>query len=370
MPEKPLSNRDVRRILVIQLGDVGDVVWATPAFRAVKDFLGGGSLSVLVRKGCRSLLAADPSLDRIYEVAHREGNGDFLSRVRDELALIVSLRRAHFDAVIDLRADDRGAFTAFLTGAPIRAAGHYSGPARWRNRLFTRLVPFPPRPPGIRGAAEQSLPLLRGLGIPTPLVVPRLYPAPSAIDKADRLLGEKGLAAGAFVTINPFSRWTYKEWGDDGWRRLSGLIRKTFSLPAVMVGSPEERGRAEGLISGTQGSLIDLTGRTSLGELAALLAKSRLHIGVDSAAPHIAAAVGTPTVTLFGPSDWREWAPVGAGHRVVLPEDPCVPCHKKGCDNSGRSLCLETLPLSRVWETVEAILREISDKEGIVEADV
>ncbi|MDI6725993.1 MAG: glycosyltransferase family 9 protein [Smithellaceae bacterium] len=361
--EEPLSNQEVRRVLMIQLGDVGDVVWATPAFRAVKDFLGGGSLSLLVREGCRSLLAADPAIDQIYEVAHTEGKGDFLYRMRDELALIRSLRRARFDAVIDLRADDRGAFTAFLAGAPIRAAGLYGGPSRWRNRLFTRLIPVSSRPPGILGAAEQSLSILRGLGIPTPGTVPRIYPAREAIAKAGVLLGEKGLEASGFVTINPFSRWTYKEWGDDGWRQLSGLIWKTFSLPAVMVGSPAERGRAENLITSTQGPLINLAGRTNLGDLAALLAQSRLHLGVDSAAPHIAAAVGTPTVTIFGPSDWRDWAPVGTRHRVVLPEDSCVPCRQKGCDHSGRSRCLETLTISRVWGAVEAALREITDKQ-------
>ncbi len=96
-----------------------------------------------------------------------------------------------------------------------------------------------------------------------------------------------------------------------------------------------------------------MAGETTLGELAALLRLSRLHVGVDSAAPHIAAAVGTPTITLYGPSDWRDWAPVGDKHHVVKSDMDCSPCHRKGCEGSGRSRCLENIPIERVREAIE-----------------
>jgi heptosyltransferase-3 len=90
--------------------------------------------------------------------------------------------------------------------------------------------------------------------------------------------------------------------------------------------------------------------------MAALLQMSRLHIGVDSAAPHIAAAVGTPTITIYGPSDWCDWAPPGERNQVVLPDMDCSPCHKKGCDGSGRSKCLDNLPVVKVQDAVETML--------------
>ena len=90
--------------------------------------------------------------------------------------------------------------------------------------------------------------------------------------------------------------------------------------------------------------------------MAALLQMSRLHIGVDSAAPHIAAAVGTPTITIYGPSDWRDWAPTGDKNMVVLPDMDCSPCHKKGCDGKGRSICLDNLPVEKVQNAVETML--------------
>jgi len=75
---------------------------------------------------------------------------------------------------------------------------------------------------------------------------------------------------------------------------------------------------------------------------------------VDSAAPHIAAATGVPTITIYGPTSWKDWAPVGKDHRVILPEMDCAPCHQKGCDNSGNSRCLEALTA----EQVKSIIRE------------
>ena len=105
-------------------------------------------------------------------------------------------------------------------------------------------------------------------------------------------------------------------------------------------------------------TVYNLAGKTTLAELAGILSLSSFHLGVDSAAPHIAAAVGTPTLTIFGPSDWRDWAPVGDKHRVVVSSMDCVPCYKKGCDGSERSLCLETLEV----KTVQDAIREVLEK--------
>jgi heptosyltransferase-3 len=156
------------------------------------------------------------------------------------------------------------------------------------------------------------------------------------------------------VTLNPFSRWSYKEWAPEKWVRIIDWLGKEISIAAVIVGAPSERVRADELGRSCAGKVYNLTGRTTLAELAGVLKQSRLHIGVDSAAPHIAAAVGTPTVTLYGPSDWRYWAPPGERNRVVVPEMACAPCHLKGCEGSGISRCLDTLPVERV----RAVIRE------------
>ena len=352
------------RILLIQLGDIGDVVWSLPALRAVREAFPRAVVAVLLREGNGLLLAAEASPPKIFEI--RKGVGE-------SLRLIRALRRERFDFVLDFRGDERGAYTAFLTGAPVRAALYYSGLPWLRNPLFTHLVA--PTGEALKvGAADQSLFILRAFGIETGSAVPELCLSEEVRLRAANILagegippaaggstiGEKDSAGprtnGCWVTVNPFSRWTYKEWGLEKWVQIIDWLWQSFGLPAVIVGSPAERERIEGLVGACAGKVYNLAGCTTLAELAGVLEFSLLHIGVDSAAPHIAAAVGTPTVTLYGPSDWRYWAPPGERNRVVVPEMACAPCHLKGCEGSGVSRCLDTLPVERVQAAIREAL--------------
>jgi len=346
---------DVRRILIVQLGDIGDVVWSTPTFRSVKEYF-GVPVSVLVREGSGALLTADPSICSVFEVPARPPN--FVQGALNQAALIRSLRGEHFDLVFDLRSDDRGAIMTFLTGAQRRASLYYERVSFWRNRLFTHLA-IPPSPrERHRGAAEQSLRIVRAFGVPTPNEIPRLWVADETSRRVDRLLEKEGIAfRGGWATLNPFSRWPYKEWDLRKWSEVIDRLGEEFQVATVLVGSKSERERAQRLCRERR-TVHNLAGRTSLAELAALLQRSRLHMGVDSAAPHIAAAVGTPTVTIYGPTDWHDWAPIGENHRVVVSPLPCVPCFRKGCDGQGKSRCLDDLTVGEVMETIRAALRE------------
>ena len=350
------------RILLIQLGDIGDVVWSLPALRAVREAFPRAVVAVLLREGNGLLLAAEASPPKIFEV--RKGVGE-------SLRLIRALRRVRFDFVLDFRGDERGAYTAFLTGAPVRAALYYSALPWLRNHLFTHLV-SPAGDVPASGAADISLYILRAFGIEAGNALPELRLSEGVRLRALKILTGEGVAAAAegsavgekdsagprtngWVTVNPFSRWSYKEWGLEKWARIVDWLWTEFGVAAIIVGSSAERERAEGLVRDCAGKVFNLAGRTTLAELAGVLQLSRLHIGVDSAAPHIAAAVGTPTVTLYGPSDWRYWAPPGERNRVVVPDMECAPCHQKGCEGSGTSLCLDTLEVAQV----QAVLRDV-----------
>lgn len=341
-------NIPVRKILVIQLGDIGDVVWAIPAFSALKDAFPHAGLSVLVRNPNGDLLLDDPHIDKIFQVDQQS--------LFKGLQLLKNLRREKFDLLFDLRADDRGAFISFLSGAKIRAALYYRR-LFWRNRAFTHLVDPPPVKERILGAAEQSLKIIRGFAIKETTSTPRICVAEKLKDKLSRLLTEEKIETKyGWVSINPFSRWSYKEWDMDKWRQLAFYIWQKYEMPMIITGSAMEKQRAEVLAIAGRSPIFNLAGKTTLREMAALLQMSRLHIGVDSAAPHIAAAVGTPTITIYGPSDWRDWAPPGDRNQVVLSDMDCSPCHKKGCDGSGRSKCLDNLPVAKVQDAVEKML--------------
>lgn len=337
-----------KNILLIQLGDIGDVVLTTPTIRAAKETYPDACVSILVRKPYGSLLVADPD---IHEVVESEKiRGSLLCLLRGYVAFARRLRQARYDLVIDLRTGDRGAIFSFLTGAPARVGCQGVKKQFWHELLFTKTIrnqkiALPPVHPG----ADQSLRIVREVGMDTADSIPRLHIANNDKARAKVLLAEAGVAVEAgIVTINPFSRWKYKEWNNEKWGKVIDQIWEVYRIPAVLIGSPEEVAGCQDIVAGREGRVFNLAGKTTLGELAAVISMSSLHLGVDSAAPHIAAAVGTSTVTIHGPSDWRAWRIVNEHHRVISTPMDCLPCNMMGCDGSGKSRCLDDLAVEPV----------------------
>ena len=343
-------------ILLIQLGDIGDVVLTTPTIRAVRETYSSARVSILVRKPFGDLLTADPNLHEVIETGRSYGS--LAATLRENFLLARRLRTARYDLVIALRTGDRSAILSFLTGAKVRIGRQEEHKPFWYKHLFTRLLPDPPyAPPPVHPGAEQSLRIVRAIGIVTADSVPRLYVALPDRIRSLALLQECGLTPGnRWVTINPCSRWKYKEWEYRKWARIIDLLWQNHGLKAVLIGSSDEVGACREIVSGRSDRAFNLAGKTTLGEISALIAMSTLHLGVDSAAPHIAAAVGVPTLTIFGPGNWQSWTVADELHRVVTAEIPCVPCNMKGCNDSEKSHCLDELGVDRVYAVAAALL--------------
>ncbi len=340
-------------ILLIQLGDIGDVVLTTPTIRAAKETYPQALVSILVRKPFGSLLEADPNLHEIIETEKAH-----VHAMREHSRFALRLYRARYDLVIDLRTGDRGAIMSFLTRATVRVGRHREKPF-YHDLLFTKIVDnLPVAPPPVHPGADQSLRIVRAIGIDTADSMPRLYLSPNDCARAAQLLAQCGLGHCArLVTINPFSRWKYKEWVDQKWGQIIDRLWEAHRIPSVLIGSREEAPRTMKIVDGRKGRAFNLAGETTLGELAALIAMSTLHIGMDSAASHIAAAVGTPAVTIHGPTDWRDWRICDDLHKVVHMDMDCVPCKQKGCDGKEKSRCLDNLGVEPVIETACKVLQ-------------
>ena len=351
---------NIRKVLLIQLGDIGDVVWTIPSIWAAKNSISGSEISVMVQQGFGGLLEADSSVAQVFEVKRYSGN--LLHQAASHMSFLKNIRDQHFDLVVDLRLGDRGAFLSFATGAPHRVTMHHpEGVPFWRSYLFTHgIVPDYPVHP--RGAADQSLRILRKLGIDSDDIIPRLWITDTVKRRVgDILAREKVDGLAPFFTLNPFARWSYKEWDPHKWVEIINWLWQEFSQPIILIGSAEERPKAEALIrQGKARTAFNFTGLTTLPELAGLLSLSRLHIGVDSAAPHIAAATGTPTVTIYGPTSWQDWAPLGKDHYVVVQDMDCIPCRQLGCNNSGRSRCLDDLNIDQVKKVIREAIESTS----------
>jgi heptosyltransferase-3 len=220
---------------------------------------------------------------------------------------------------------------------------------------------------------EVNLDHLRVLGVLPELAERRLVlvPGPDAEARVDALLKEVGLHAQRFVHVHPGSRWSFKCWPIEKMAALLDQLQ-TAGVPVVLTAAPDpvELAMVAQIKARLAGSVaLDLSGQLSLKELAALTQRAALFVGVDSAPMHIAAAMQTRTVALFGPSGptmWGPWEPMLEGFHTVLTSDrhPCQPCGRDGCGGSKVSDCLVSLPVRRVLEGVLAGLSQSYFKHG------
>jgi predicted lipopolysaccharide heptosyltransferase III len=344
------------RVLLIQLGDIGDVVLTTPTMRALRENLISSTIFVLVHEPAKGIVENCPWVDGTMSVEKKKrGLRDTIAYHKD---FLTALRREKFELTIDLRAGTRGAILSFLSGAGIRI-GRYSENGRlWRNKLFTHLVR--PKDELNQYSSLHSLNILAPLDLNIRDTSPALQVSPEKEDRALELLRKAEVPLDKpIIALHPFSRWGYKEWPIQNYIGVIEHIGSRYPVCFVVTGAPEEKHRAEEIIRGSRANVYNLAGRTSINELPGVLKKCSLLIGIDSAAVHIAASVGTPTTTIFGPSSPKNWAPRGKQHQVVSMSLPCVPCREKGCDNSGVSRCLRELGVHAVIAPVEKQIRKI-----------
>lgn len=342
---------ELGKILLIQLGDIGDVVLSFPCVVALQERYPRARVTVAVRDKAAGLLNYCSGAG---VVAVRKG-----ASLAAQLQLIRELRSQRFDLAIDLRTGTRGAILARLSGAPARL-GYYADDGNlWRNRLFTDLVDFPYTPD--LHVIDHLLGLLAPYGIATERRAPVMMISDSARITATELLAQAGIAVGSpLVALQPFSLWRYKELAAAKYVELIRLIRDTTNLPVIITGSPEDRERAETIAVEAGEGCYNLAGRTSIDLYPALLSLCRLFVGIDSAGIHLAAAVGTPTVSIFGPSSPVSWAPRGPQHLVVQKSWPCLPCRMKGCEGLETSRCLDELSVAEIAANVASVLDRLS----------
>jgi len=347
---------NVSRILLIQLGDIGDVVLATPTMRTLRENFVSSMIFVLVHEPASGVVENCPWVDGTMSVVKKNrGLRDTIAYHKD---FLTALREGKFDLTIDLRAGTRGAILSLLSGAGIRIGRYSENGTLWRNRLFTHLVR--PNNELDQYSSLHSLNILAPLDIDIKDTTPALEVPPEKENSALELLRKaKVPLEKPIIALHPFSRWGYKEWPIQNYIGLIDYIGSRYPVSLVLTGAPEEKDRAAEIVRGCNANVYNLAGRTSISELPGVLKRCRLLIGIDSAAVHIAASVGTPTTTIFGPSSPTNWAPRGTQHQVISMDLPCVPCRRKGCDNSGVSRCLSELGVQEVIAAVEKQIRAI-----------
>lgn len=347
-PDAPLDLSRVRRVLVTKLRHHGDVLLASPVLGTLKRHLPEAEIDALVYRETRDMLAGHPALTQLQLVT-KSGT------LRDEWRLLQSLISRRYDLLIHLTSSTRGAWLARILKPAISVAPQH--PGRLYRNSFTHLY----RHANARHIVECNLDALRRIGI-WPEEADKdliLKPGAEAELSIEAHLSDLGLEAGKFILIHPTSRWLFKCWPEAKVARLvSSLTERGHRLVFSSGPDAQEIGMIERIQALLPAPAPSLAGRLTLKELAALMARARLFIGMDSAPMHMAAAMGTPVVALFGPSGCNIWGPWRVRARVITSEHSCRPCGLDGCGGSKRSDCLEIIPVEQVLDAALTLLEQ------------
>jgi len=346
----------VERILVVKLADIGDVLTATPALRALRESYPRARIDALVTPGSARVLAGLPSVDRVIPFDKFQFDNPLgalrPAALAGALGMLRGLRASHYDAVIVLHhltlAFGRLKYAALVlaTGARLRA-GLDNGHGWFYNRRATDSG-F-----GARHEVEYALEVVATLGAGAEDVCLQVGLDPSAEAWAEELAGRlrEEASAGAFAILHPGSGGysLARRWAPERFASVAGSLHTRRGLGIVLVGQPGDG--VEEVLRTYRGPATDLTGRTDLGQLAALLRRSALFVGADSGVMHLAAAAGTPMVAIFGPTNQSAWGPWTAGWApaaIVSAGEACQPCAYVGYRVGRREGCPERHCMERI----------------------
>lgn len=347
---------EIARALVIMLRHHGDVLLASPVLSALKAQAAAAEIDALVYDDTAPMLEAHPALARLHVVGRRWKKAGFLARLASERRLYGALRARGYDLIVHLTEQPRGAWLARALGARYSVAPVAAGRGRFWAGSFTHL--YPRAGNGRRHKVEANLDALRRIGLQPGMEERRLrfVPGEAAQARIDGLLASEGLQSREFIHVHPASRWRFKSWTAERNAELIDRLATTARVVLTAAPEPAETSLIEAIVSRTKSKPLSLAGRLSIKELGALTARARLFIGVDSMPMHLAAAMGTPSVALFGPSGEHEWRPWRVAHRVVTSNHACRPCGNDGCGGGKISECLTTLGVEEVWAAARELL--------------
>jgi heptosyltransferase-3 len=336
----------MRNILVIKLRYIGDVLLATLTVRAIKAARPDVRVTMMVNRGTEDVLSGNPDMDEIVIL----DKGSLAAQVR----LIAGLRRRRFDTVIDLTDGDRAAFLSWISGAPVRIG--FNDEHRWRGCFYTQVVQSAP---GVQHRIDRDLEALKPMSIQADSRNLQLWLTPEDANSADRLLDELGVQrAQSIVVLQPGARYWFKAWPPERFAELADRLTSQYGCQVLIGGSHQEGDLAQQIRRMAKSRPIILAGHTTIKQFAAIAKKSALFVGNDSGAMHIASAVGTPVVALFGPSSPVEWGPRGGATEVIYKGLDCWTCYRPTCQR-GEQNCMKLIAVDEVMSASGRLLERV-----------
>ncbi len=342
------------RILFIRLRNLGEAVLDTANLRALKRWRPDLQITTLVEAIYTDLFAADPEIEAMPLA---RGDQQRRSRLRARLAVLQEIRRRRFTAVINLHGGPTSTQLALLSGARYRVGAAHFRPAQACNVRIPPVDELIGRPGGSQTlhTVENQWQMFRWLGLPGDSPGPTgLVVAPASRTTAGARLAGIGIdPSRPYAVIAPTNEFYTKRWMPE---RFAAIARELLARgwQVVMTGAPTVEQRAQ-LAAVSAVTPLPALSDLRIGELVAVIAGARLFIGNDSGPAHIAAAVRTPQVVLFGPASSVRWHPWQAPSRLVQNHFPCNPCAMFRCEAFSEPECIRSITVDQVWQAVEQL---------------
>lgn len=349
----PVDPADVRRVLLIQLDHLGDAVMTTALLPGLRRHYRGAMIDVLAAPWNAAVFGSRSEVGRIFVSRwNRFRRGGAWLWPLSALYWGWKLRRAGYDAALDVRGDFSVALIMALAGIPRRVGWDCAG----GGFLLTDRAPYEPG----RHEVESRRALLTTVGAAVPRVfAPAFSPTPDADRFVGHMLGEFRRGGRPLLVFHVGAGTPAKTWPAEHWRELIGRAVVELDANVVLVGGHGDVATARAITHDRYWpNLMDWTGRLTLDQLAALARRAGVFVGADSGPAHVAAAAGTNVVVLFsGTNDPDQWRPWGERVRVVRHDVACAPCFAKRCPLAKHACMQELTPsdvLTAVQEFVDA----------------
>jgi len=333
--------KQIKRILITRTDRLGDVVLSTPVIRYMRGKYPGAYIAFMVRPENRDVVANNPHLDEVIIYDKRGSQKSFWNTVR----FAFGLRKKRFDTAIALHPTNRVHIILFLAGIPLRI-----GYDRKMGRLLTRRIPHH-KQEGDKHEVDYSFGLLEHAGFDITKADRRPYMETG--DKERHMIDsiQKNFGIGDnFIAVHAGASCPSKRWMPERFARAADILSEKYSSDIVLVGGDETVEYSSLTVSRMKHKAVDLTGMLLVGELAELLSRCRLFISNDSGPVHVAVAVRTPVIVIFGRNDPGlspgRWGPLGEKDIVFHKDVGCRTCQAHKCEKD--FACLRAVTVDEV----------------------
>jgi len=341
------------KILIVKLSAIGDVIHTLPSLNAIRKHYPDAHITWLIEEAASSLIIEHEALDRVIISKRKQWvKGIFgpfcIDNIKETYQFIKELRDTEYDLIIDFQGLLKSAALIALARGK-RKTGFDKGMEHMEHSYIFLNERIPPVNMD-NHALLRSLMLINALGIESKEIEYKLPVSCHTRKITNELLERHGIKeAGIIVAINPVAKWITKLWDNRKFALLADRLIEKYNASVIFTGSQSDRSTIDNILSCMSYGAVNLAGETTLKTLAALYEKTKFLISTDTGPMHMAAAVGTPVIALFGPTaPWRT-GPFGAKHKIMRSGIDCSPCFKRQCSTIN---CMKQISVEQVLDAV------------------